>query len=180
MYGLVNKAVEGLLKKDYGIEVWERVKAKANYSQDTFISMKSYPDSLTYNLVMAASEELNVSPSDLLEAIGEYWVLFTAKEGYGDMLSAGGTSLVEFLHNLNMLHFRLGNMMPEMVMPEFDIAEENSNSLKLVYKSTREGLAPMVVGIIKGLGKRFNTPCTIDHIASFKNEKNEDHFMVKW
>jgi hypothetical protein len=180
MYGLVNKAIEGLLKKEHGPEMWEKVKSKANFMQDNFISMKSYPDGLTYSLVAAASEELGIEGSALLEAFGEYWILYTASEGYGDMLGAGGNSLPEFLHNLNMLHFRLGNMMPEMVMPEFEIADEQPNSMRLIYKSTREGLAPMVVGIVKGLGKRFNTPCSIELKASYKKEKNEDHFFVEW
>jgi hypothetical protein len=31
------------------------------------------------------------------------------------------------------------------------------------YHSTRQGLAPMVTGLLKGLGIRFSTPIDISH-----------------
>jgi hypothetical protein len=180
MYGLVNKAIEGLVTQEYGVETWNKIKSKAGFDEVSFVSMKAYPDSLTYGLIGAASEELGVDGSTLLELFGEYWILYTANEGYGEMLNIGGNSLPEFISNLNMLHFRLGNMMPEMIMPQFETKDVTENSLVLIYKSTRTGLAPMVIGIIRGLGKRFNTPCVIEQIESFENEVSEEHFTVKW
>lgn len=38
MYGLVNKAIEGLVCDHYGEETWEKIKAKANVDIDTFIT----------------------------------------------------------------------------------------------------------------------------------------------
>ncbi len=49
--------------------------------------MKPYPDDLTYKLVGAACEVLNASAEDVLKAFGEYWILFTAEKGYGEMLN---------------------------------------------------------------------------------------------
>ena len=62
--------------------------------------MKSYPDELTYNLVASASSILHLEQSTILEAFGEYWILYTAEEGYGEMLALSGSNLKDFLNNL--------------------------------------------------------------------------------
>jgi hypothetical protein len=59
--------------------------------------MKSYPDEITFSLVGAASEVLQLSPEAILEAFGEYWILYTADEGYKDILNIYGKTLLEFL-----------------------------------------------------------------------------------
>ena len=38
MYGLVNRAIEGLVVENYGDNVWEEIKAKAKIDIDVFIS----------------------------------------------------------------------------------------------------------------------------------------------
>lgn len=180
MYGLVNKAIEGLIKKQFGDATWEQVKMKAQFNDIGFLSMKSYPDSVTYNLVNAASDVLNMNSKDLLEAFGEHWVLYTSEEGYGEMMNSAGNSLPEFLGNLNMMHFRLGQIMPEMIMPKFEVSDVTSNSLLLHYQSNRDGLADMVTGLIKGLGKRFNTNCDVEIISAKSKGDNHDIFKVSW
>ncbi len=59
MYGLVNQAIEEFVLKNFDEATWENIKQKANYLQPGFISMESYDDAVTYNLVGAASEILN-------------------------------------------------------------------------------------------------------------------------
>ena len=53
MYGLVNKAVEGLVVSNFGEETWEQIKGRASVDIDMFISNDSYPDSITYDLLVA-------------------------------------------------------------------------------------------------------------------------------
>lgn len=180
MYGLVNKAVEDLVKSNFGEETWEKIKTKAQVKDASFVSMQSYGDHVTYNLVGAATEVLALSAEQVLEAFGEYWVLFTAKEGYGNMLDAAGNNLVDFLQNLDALHVRVGNVMPELKPPSFECTDITSNSLQLHYFSDREGLTAMVVGLVKGLGKRFNTPCEVQVLGSKSTGEDHDIFEVKW
>lgn len=180
MYGLVNKAVEDLVKTNFGEETWEKIKAKASVNEATFASMQSYPDNITYNLVGAATEVLGISAAQVLETFGEYWVLYTAQEGYGDMLNMAGKSLPEFLQNLDMLHVRVGNLMPQLQPPSFECEDITDNSLTLHYFSDRPALAPMVVGLLKGLGKRFNTPCEVAIVESRDNGHDHDVFAITW
>jgi Haem-NO-binding len=180
MYGLINRAVEGLIKKQFGDDKWEEIKSKSGFDDEGFIGMKSYPDQFTYKLIETASDVLKISSTEILESFGEHWVLYTSEEGYGSMMKAGGNTLPEFLKNLNMMHFRLGNIMPEMKMPEFEVTDEQTNCLHLHYRSTRMGLAPMVIGLTKGLGKRFNISCDVKQIAFKLDDNTHDIFEVKW
>ena len=74
MYGLVNKAIQGLLTENYGEETWQEVKEKSGVKVDRFVNNEPYDDSITYKLVGTAAEVLKVSLSDVLKSFGEYWV----------------------------------------------------------------------------------------------------------
>lgn len=83
MYGLVNRAIEELVREQFGDAAWEAIKQKANVDIDVFIGLEAYPDSVTYSLVGAASEVLNLPAETILEEFGKYWVLYTGKTAYG-------------------------------------------------------------------------------------------------
>jgi hypothetical protein len=116
-----------------------------------------------------------------METFGEYWILYTANEGYGDMMELAGETLPDFLNNLDMLHNRLNNLMPNLMPPQFSTRNETPNSIELEYRSHREGFSPMVVGLLRGLCKRFNKEnYSINHIEQ-KNETNScDVFRIEW
>ena len=83
MYGLVNKAVEQLVQRQFGEDKWMEIKNKAGVDSN-FVAMGSYPDEVTFSLVAAASEVLGSPPEAILEAFGEHWIQFTVDEGYGE------------------------------------------------------------------------------------------------
>ncbi len=182
MYGLVNQAIQGLVTKEFGEESWLEIKAKAGVTDPIFVSMQSYDDSVTYGLVGAASEVLDMNASDLLEAFGEYWVLYTAEEGYGEMLDMAGNTFPEFLSNLNHLHRRVGDIMPGLTPPSFECEIVSEQEIKLFYTSRREGLDPMVTGLIKGLAKRFGLKKVKVVLSESKKVKDlsKSTFAVTW
>jgi hypothetical protein len=180
MYGLVNQAIEDLVRSNHGDAVWTSVRERAGLDDGSFLSMSEYPDTTTYNLVRAASEVLELSQPAILEAFGEYWVLYTSKKGYGDMLEMAGSTLPEFLMNLDQLHTRLGVLMPQLQPPSFVCSDVTEHSLTLAYYSSRQGLAPMVVGLVRGLGKRFATPVTIERTAGREHGLDHERFAVRW
>ncbi|MFM7299371.1 MAG: heme NO-binding domain-containing protein, partial [Planctomycetota bacterium] len=51
MYGLINKAVEGLVRQRFGDAMWHRIRSGANLPDEPFLSMEQYPDETTYALV---------------------------------------------------------------------------------------------------------------------------------
>lgn len=180
MYGLVNKAIRDMICANHGEATWERVRERADVPQDDFDGMQPYPDDLTHRLVMAASAELQAEPHALLHAFGEFWVKYTAHEGYGPLMDMAGDSLPEFLHNLDDLHARVGVNFPQLQPPSFDAEEPAEGTMHLHYHSQREGLAPMVMGLVEGLGERFDTPVQVQQLADRNDGADHDVFEVRY
>jgi hypothetical protein len=180
MYGMVNRGIEQMVVLHHGVEMWERIKKEAGVDVEMFISNEAYADEMTFQLVGAASSVLNVPVDALLRAFGEHWVLRTAEEGYGGLMRAGGSSLVDFLLNLPNFHTRVVMMFPNLQPPRFECTEVTPNSLHLHYRTHRSGLTEFVVGLVQGLGKRFGTEATATVLASKANGADHDVFLVEW
>jgi len=118
--------------------------------------------------------------SNVLNAFGEYWVLKTGKEKYGDLLASGGSHLKEFLVNLPNFHSRVMLMYPNLTPPSFKVEEVKDRSLHLHYISHRPGLKDFVVGLIQGLGKMYDTPVKSELLSD--RDEGDDHeiFLVEW
>ncbi|MBD2165511.1 heme NO-binding domain-containing protein [Calothrix membranacea FACHB-236] len=181
MYGLVNKAVQDMICKYHGEDTWKTIKQKADLEDiDFFIGMDCYSDDVTYRLVAAASEVLKTPPEELLMAFGEYWVTYTAEEGYGDLLDSAGDSLPQFMENLDNLHARVGLSFSQLRPPSFDCEQATDKSVELHYQSSRMGLAPMVIGLLHGLGKRFCTKIDVTQTSFKEQGANHDIFSVEY
>ncbi len=178
MYGLINRSVKEMVLRHHGEGMWQRIAARAGCTESEFIGMDSYPDELTYALVGAASEELGVPATAILEGFGQHWVTHTAVKGYNDIMSLSGDTLEEFLGNLDLLHDRVANIMPALRPPEFRSRVEADGSILLTYISHRPGLAPVVVGMIKGLGIRFSREVRIEHVERREDTGTHDLFRI--
>jgi len=161
MYGMVNKAVEDMVVRHHGEPMWERIKANAGVETDVFMSNENYADEITYRVVAAASRILQTPAEQTLINFGEHWVLHTAQEGYGGLMSAAGKTLPEFMRNLPNFHSRMTMFFPKLQPPHFECTDLAERSLKLHYHSHRQGLAPFVVGLMQSLGNNSTTrsPC---------------------
>ena len=177
MYGLVNRAIKGLVVDQFGKESWERICSRAEINDAGFVAMEAYDDAITYALVGAASEELGLDAGTVLESFGEYWTLYTIEEGYGDMLTMMGSSLDEFLDNLDSMHERIRATMPDLVPPSFEREEQADGSSILHYRSERPGLAPMVQGLLHGLAKRFETELQVEYLDA--PQPGHDRFLIR-
>ena len=180
MYGLVNKAIEGLVCSLAGQSAWEEIKRVAGVDVDYFVSMTPYPDEVSYKLVGAASQVLGLPAEEVLQKFGEYWILYTGQEGYGDLLLRSGRTLKEFLMNLDNLHAQVGMSFDKLQPPSFRCTEVSDNSLILHYYSDRAGLAPMVVGLLQGLGKMMNTQIEVTHKVNRAQGSEHDEFLVQY
>ncbi|MDA1008307.1 MAG: heme NO-binding domain-containing protein [Planctomycetota bacterium] len=180
MYGLVNMAIEDLVTINFGADKWAAVKKKAGVEVDRFNVNEGYPDCITYGLVKAASEVLELPVEKILFAFGEFWVLHTAQKGYGDMLSAAGRDLPEFLEYLPTFHVRVALMFPHLQPPRFECSDREANKITMHYYSHRAGLSVFVEGLLHGVAKLYNTPASVEQ-TKFK-DKGDDHdeFLVCW
>lgn len=180
MYGLVNLAIEEMVRGQHGSDTWERIKRAAGVDLDVFLSMEPYDDAISYRLVGAASDVLGQPADQLLEAFGQHWTLYTAQQGYGDLFRMGGSTFKEFMLNLHALHTRVGLSFPKLNPPSFWCTDVTDSSLRLHYQSSRAGLAPMVLGLVRGLGIMYDTDVQIEHEASRAQGAAHDVFLVRF
>jgi hypothetical protein len=179
MYGLINKAVEGLVRSKFGDSTWDRIRTRAGLPDEPFLSMEQYDDRTTYDLVAAASTELGAPAEAILEEFGLYWIRYTGEAGYGELMKTAGRTLPEFLRNLDQMHTRVKLSFPNLRPPSFAVRDETPSSLTLHYYSERAGLAPLVVGLLKGLGERFKLTLAIEH-RRVEDGIPHDSFEVRW
>lgn len=180
MYGIVNKAIEELVKANYGDEMWDAVKKRSGIEVDYFLSSEPYDDSITYRLATAVSEETGMPVQKVLEVFGEWWILKTGKEKYGGLMQAGGNSLREFLINLPLFHNRIMLIYPKLTPPEFRISNIEESSLHVHYFSKRLGLQEFVRGLLQGLGKMYDTNVIIELLRSRDTGSDHEIFKVSW
>ena len=179
MNGLINRAVEQFVILRKGESGWRGVCAHAGLAADGFVSMRSYDDDITYRLVGSISERLGLAPEQVLEALGEWWVTFTVQEGYGDMLTATGSNLHEFLGNVNEMHSRIEIIFDQLRIPLFRVEDVSDTEYRLFYSSERSGLAPMVLGLVKGLAKRFGQSVEVVQVYAKTEVDGEDIFNIR-
>jgi hypothetical protein len=179
MYGIVNKAIEAMVKQEHGATVWQAILDQAGFQTPYFVGNQSYPDQLTYDLVAAASHILHAQPETVLETFGVYWATHTAVEQYPELMESGGGNLREFLYNLPNFHTQITLMLPELRPPNFH-CEEHEKGVLLHYYSPREGLTPFLLGIVKGLGQVFDEAIQIEQIAFKGSDIDHDLFLITW
>ena len=89
-----------------------------------------------------------------------------------------GRTLPEFLQNLDQMHSRLALTFKHMQPPSFTCTDVTPTSLVLHYHSTRAGLLPFVVGLVKGLGAYFQTPAQVEILATREAGAPNDSLRV--
>lgn len=180
MYGIVNKAIEELVVVNFGPEKWEAIKKTSGIKHDFFISSEPYDDEVTFKLAQAVSLEMNMSLDEVLVAFGQWWVVKTTQDKYGDLMRSGGNNLRDFLMNLPLFHNRVMLLYPKLTPPEFRITELTESSLHLHYVSQRQGLREFVRGLIQGLGIIFKTDISIQLIHSRQEGATHEIFKLSW
>ncbi|ALC48032.1 Gycbeta100B [Drosophila busckii] len=156
MYGFVNYALELLVLKHFGDEIWEKIKKKAMVSMEgQFLVRQIYDDEITYNLIGAAVEILKIPADDILELFGKTFFEFCQDSGYDKILQVLGATPRDFLQNLDALHDHLGTLYPGMRAPSFRCTEKDGELL-LHYYSERPGLEHIVIGIVKAVASKLH------------------------
>lgn len=152
MLGYINDCVEKFVIEHYGKDVWHQLKETAGVDTKDggFLRLERYTDQSTIALVKAASDKLNEPVEVVYEKVGKYFVHYIGQE-FESMMSAQGSTLFDWLCNINTVHRHLKMTFPnKMNIPEFWCAEEDDGSLTLYLHSKRGSrLAPLAAGIVK-------------------------------
>ena len=176
---MINKAIRTLVIREAGEEVWEQVLEASGIDEDVYEDLEGYDDSITFSLVGAVSETLGLPPGDVLEMFGVYWATDVAPKGYGEYYNAFGNDFKSFVAGLDEMHVRITKMLPSLVPPAFSIEELGENHFKIHYVSQRDGLAPLAVGMLKGVAQHFGGEADIKQLE-YKGTDDHDVFEVRF
>lgn len=173
MYGLINKALKSMIIERFGDDQWRKVMDAADVPDDSFITMRSYDDEVTYKLATAASDVLGAPLEACLELFGEYWISNVATDAYGPVLDVMGDSVESFLESIDALHDRISTTFINYVPPSFSVDYLESGDVKVTYMSQRVGLTPFVIGLFTGIGLRFEKDISIISQNTEQDERGE-------
>ncbi|XP_054168023.1 guanylate cyclase soluble subunit beta-1-like [Oppia nitens] len=125
--------------------------------EGSFLVRLIYDDEITYNLVEAAERVLKIPANEILELFGGMFFDFCQESGYESILQVLGATPRDFLQNLDALHDHLATIYPGMRAPSFRCTEDPATGhLILHYYSEREGLEPIVIGIVKAVANKLH------------------------
>lgn len=179
MYGLINKALKSMILERFGEQQWLAIKQAAGVDEDSFVTMRSYDDQVTYQLAGAASEVLEAPVEACLEMFGQYWIEEVATKSYGSILDIMGDNVEDFLASIDSLHDRISTTFINYVPPSFSVAPAPDDHLTVTYVSQRVGLTPFVVGLLSGIGNRFDKSIDIVKQTTKQDDSGETtEFLV--
>jgi len=164
----------------YGENTWSNIKQNSGVENDFFVSSEPYDDEITYKLAVAIADETQKPVGDILQDLGNWWILKTASVKYGYLLSSGGTSLSEFLMSLPVFHNRVMMLYPKLTPPEFKTTLISEKELHLEYISRRKGLTNFLIGLIGGLSELYNTPVEIVMLSENDAPGTHQVFKITW
>jgi hypothetical protein len=179
MYGMVNEGIRTFILDNHGPEAWRTICSKAGLDELEFERMSSYDDTITYNLVGAISDYTGLSPADVLSVFGKYWIEFAGASSFGTLMRLSGKSFVEQLKGLDDMHDRILLSMPHLKPPSFEVDQVDEDLCLLHYYSDRDGLAPMVEGLLQGLAHEAGERIEVTHVTARSETDDHDVFEIR-
>lgn len=178
MYGMVNQGIRTFISDNHGPEKWAAICEDAGIETDAFEVTRVYDDDITYKLVSSISKCLDLSTETVLEVFGTYWTVFARETPIGKLIQFGGDTFLDVLDNLDDLHTRVTMSMPELKPPSFELEDVSESVYLLHYHSVRDGLAPMVVGLVHGLAEQYGESVSIRQVANKAEGADHDIFEL--
>lgn len=180
MYGIVNKVIKDYLVSHHGEEFWREVTKAIDIDENVFVLDQTHPDEITFALIARAAEVLNISERELNLALGEHWVLETGLVNAGVIMRSAADDLKGFLTVLPNIHARVMLAYPLARAPEFHCSDVSDRSMRLHYHSERDGLTDYMEGLLRGLGKFYETDIEIKRIQTKAGGAGHDVFEISW
>ena len=167
----VHGSIFFLLKKyinnNYPENTWEELNKRAGFEDISFLVTESYPIDFLNALVAKATEMTNVSRHELMEAFGHYLVndLFVL---YSHYINLEWRTFEMILNTEEVMHGAVRRLNSTAEPPILNVSKVNDKLLIVDYYSRRK-MAPLAVGIVKGIadyygeGEYIKVTCLSDY-----------------
>lgn len=163
MHGLINKAVQRFVVDTYDQQVWLAVTRRAGLASSEFEAMLPYEDRVTYDLIAAISEELDLAPKVVLEDIGTYLVTHPNLEPLRRLLRFCGVSFVAFLHSLDDVQARARLAVADLELPSIELHEHAYGRFCLRCRYPHSGFGYVLMGILRTMADDYGALVVLEH-----------------
>jgi len=164
---------------NHGEDAWRMICKRSQVPHEEFENLTAYDDAHTYALVDAVAEALEIPAEKVLEVFGEFWIGFSKASAIGKLMDLGSETLIGRIRGLDEMHERIQLTMPHLDPPSFEFEERADGNHRLHYISNREGLAPMVVGLLQGMAKECGVTVDITHLERRSDGADHDVFNLR-
>ncbi|SPF78088.1 heme NO-binding domain-containing protein [Pseudoprimorskyibacter insulae] len=164
MHGLVNRSIECFVRDSYGAESWDRVVSAANLGFSTFEAMLSYPDSKTFDVLQAVTQQLGKPRDVVLEDVGIYLVSHPNTQALRRLLRFAGTDFTDFLHSLDDLPDRARMAVPDLDLPTMRLRDVEPFHFALDLTGPHDVFGHVFVGIIRAMADDYGTLVLLEHL----------------
>ena len=163
MKGTIVKCLEELVITQFGKDKWEKSLSDVGLNTSTvFWPRADIDDGQVLKLVGAVCSNLDISLSQAADAFGDYWVNVYSQRMYPLYYERNATAR-DLLLDMNAVHTEMTRSLQNARPPRFEYEWEDDKTLVMCYKSHR-GLLDFVVGLVKGVGKRYEEPLQVTRI----------------
>ena len=177
MKGIVFTEFLELVEEKFGLEVVDEIIEKSQLeSQGIYTSVGTYAFSEMLQLLQHLSANTHVSIDDLLLVYAEHFFGVLEKSYPG--LIASYKDPIEMLASIeNHIHVEVRKIYPDAELPSFEVLEKTSNSLIMIYKSSR-AMHHFGLGLMNKTFEHFDTSATIV-LEKIKEDGTEVKFIIK-
>ena len=169
MKGVIVKCLAELVKSNFGEFKWKEIVQQSGENPFTVIkAISDIDDKTVFNLIENTCKVLNLSKQQACDAFGEYFVNTFAPGIYGGYYVMF-KSAKQFIMGMDKVHETVTKDIMNARPPRFLIEEMDENTIIVNYISSRN-MIDFYVGLVKGVGKYFNTPIGIKKLSEERVE----------
>ncbi len=176
MKGIVFTEFLEMVETAYGLDTVDLIIERSDLeSRGIYTSVGTYNFHEMLNLITNLSEEVSVPVDDLLYQFGKYF-FYSLTEAHPNIFMQYN-SPIKFLSSVEShIHVHVRKIYPGAELPTFEVIDENSEGITLIYKSER-GLYRFAQGLMEKTLQHYKINGVITY-EKLNEEGTEVKFIV--
>ena len=167
MKGSIPTCLKRMTIAHFSQALWEETLENIGISKYTAFPVLANIDDLTViKIVEELGYILDISPEQLADKFGDYWVNIYSQEAYSRYYFKYQRAM-DFLLGMDDLHKQITQQIKNAQPPRFSYQFEADNVMIMEYKSHRN-LIDLMIGLIKGVGKYYHEELQITKLSANK------------
>jgi hypothetical protein len=179
MHGLVFLSVTSFCRDMYGSEVLGRVLQNSGVDQAQFEPMLSYEKAGLFRLMDGLSAELGKSHEDIAEDIGTYLVAHENCRAIRRLLRFAGHDFRDFIDGLDELPDRACLALPDLKLPEIDIAQTARQSFDISFGQCLPWFCHVMIGVIRAMADDYGTLVFIGEVIASNDRQSIELVVIE-